>query len=186
MTAWLRCNLLHLKCASWWVHAYGQDIDHYYEHLLRDGLADGLEVLLVSLALNTPVNIILDDIVWTMSKQDLDFKNLMVLVAMAGAFACLTPDSLDGHLGDLDTVTTDSVDCKKSKDEVVILSSLIGHSVGGQPLMTTEAGYSDSGSTTDTNPNSEFVKTRVVQKKGQMWKVSPQVCFVYNVAVKLK
>ena len=43
-------------------------MDDYLDHLLHDGPADGLEVLLVSLVLNVMINMVLDDIVWSTSR----------------------------------------------------------------------------------------------------------------------
>ena len=73
LVAWLQRHLLHLKCASRWVQAHGLEMEDYYDHLQQDGLANGLEVLLVSLAINVLINIILDDVVWTSAKQDVNF-----------------------------------------------------------------------------------------------------------------
>ncbi len=161
-------------------------MEHYYEHLQRDGPVDGLEVLLVSLALNLPVNVILDDIVWTTSKSALDFRNPTILVTNAGAFVCLALDSMDGHLSDHDTTTTDSVDCDKSKEEVAIPPSLVSRPRGGRLLAAEKENVSDSGSTTDTNLDTEFVKSSVAWVKGRTWKVSPQSCNIYQVVVKMK
>ena len=161
-------------------------MEHYYEHLQRDGPADGLEVLLVSLVLNLLVNVILDDIVWITSKSALDFRNPTILVANAGAFVCLALDSMDGHLSDHDTTTTDSVDCDKSKEEVAIPPSLVSRPKGGRPLAAEKENVSGSGSMTDTNPDTEFVKSSVVQVKGRTWKVSPQSCSICQVTVKMK
>ncbi len=63
LVAWLWRHLLHLKFASAWVHTCGLEIKDYYEHLQLDGPADGLEVLLVSLAINVLINIVLEDVV---------------------------------------------------------------------------------------------------------------------------
>ncbi len=55
-----------------------------------------------------------------------------------------------------------------------------------QPLAAEKENVSDSGSMTDINPDTEFVKSSVVQVKGRTWKVSPQSCSIYQVAVKTK
>ena len=63
LVAWLQRHLLHLKCASRWVHTHGLQIEDYYNHLQWDSLADGLEVLFISLAINVLINIVLEDMV---------------------------------------------------------------------------------------------------------------------------
>ncbi len=140
----------------------------------------------MSLVLNLPLNVILDDIVWTTSKSALDFRNPTILVTNTGAFACLAPDSMDGHLGDCDTTTTDSVDCDKSKEEVAIPLSLVSRPRGGRLLAAEKENVSDSGSMTDTNPDTKFVKSSVIWVKGRTWKVSPQSYSICQVAVKMK
>ena len=45
---------------------------------------------------------------------------------------------------------------------------------------------SDSGSTSDTNPDTEFTKTNVPRVKGRSWKVTPQLYHICKVRVKSK
>ncbi len=47
LSDWVWHNLLHLKMVTKWCNAHGQLVDDYLDHLLHDGPADGLEVLLV-------------------------------------------------------------------------------------------------------------------------------------------
>ncbi len=186
LVAWLQRHLLYLKCASKWVHACDLEMENYYDHLQWDGLADGLEVLLVSLSINVLINIVLDDVVWTLAKQDLNFQNPTILISIAGAQACVVHDSLAGNLGDMDTtVTIDSVECDKSKDDL-IPKRLLQRPEGGHPLISTKENVSDSGSTTDTNLDIEYTKTIVLHVKGRTWKVTPQLCRVCRVGVKSK
>ena len=71
-----------------WCNACGQIVDDYLDHLLHDRPIDGLEVLLVSIALNVNINVVLDDVVWSSSHKGIDFSCLMVLLSMLGAYAC--------------------------------------------------------------------------------------------------
>ncbi len=186
LVAWLQRHLLHHNCASRWVHECGLEMEDYYDHLQWDSLADGLEVLLVLLAINVPINIVLEDVVWTLAKQDVNFQNLTILISTAGAQACVIQDSLAGNLVDVDTtVTMNSLNCDKSKDDL-ILAGLLQRPVGGHPLISTRENVSDSGSTMDTNPDTEFTKTLVPHVKGRTWKVTPQLCCVCRVGVKSK
>ncbi len=86
---WVRWNLLHLKMVSKWCVACGQFVKDYMEYLLCDGPADGLEVLLVSLALNVMINIVLDNIIWSTSKKGIDFHCPTVLLSTVGAYTCI-------------------------------------------------------------------------------------------------
>ncbi len=111
LSSWVECHLLHLKCISTWCQVRGQSMDDFYDHLQRGGSADGLEILLVSLALDVQINVVLEDIIWTSSTASVDFGKPTILISIAGAYACLLHDSLDGQLADVDTtVTNDSVD----------------------------------------------------------------------------
>ena len=53
---------------------HGLSIDDYIAHLVEDGMANGLEVWLVGVAVNTPVNIVQEDTVWSSARSGLDFS----------------------------------------------------------------------------------------------------------------
>lgn len=65
LVAWLKKNIHKLNFACAWCRARGQDMDHYYDHLGRGGPPDGLEVMLVSLAIDTRINVVFADAVYT-------------------------------------------------------------------------------------------------------------------------
>ncbi len=157
---WVRWNLLHLKMVSKWCGARGQFVEDYMDHLLHDGPVDGLEILLVSLALNVMINVVLDDIVWSTNRKGIDFHCPTVLLSTVGAYACILQDSLDGNLADLDTSPNDSVKC--STETVSVETKWPG---GGWPLTAEKDVTSESGSTTDTNPDNEFMIDIIPQKK---------------------
>ena len=86
---WIQCHLLHLKMVAKWCNACSQIMDDYLDHLLCDGPTDGLEVLLVSTALNVNINVVSDDVVWSSSHKGIDFSCLTVLLSTLGAYVCL-------------------------------------------------------------------------------------------------
>ncbi len=104
---------------------------HYQVHLDEGGPADSLEVLLVSLALDTPINVIMSDEVWCTARSGLDFQYSIVVLTWGGTRLCKVEDS-DQYLGDIDTSAekaTDSV-----KDEDCVPQPLLEHPKGGHPL----------------------------------------------------
>ena len=178
---WLQRNLLHLKCASTWCCACGQLIDDYYDHLEQDGPADGLEVLLVSVALDMVINIVLDDVVWTTSLCGVDFHNPTVLVSTVVVYACVLHDSLEGNVADIDTSGSQEntgVKCMESTGSEGGMTLLQNHPHGGRPLMTECAVDSDSGSTTDTNPDMEFITQTIPCKKCNDSESALQLCVI--------
>ncbi len=116
----------------------------------------------------------------------MNFQNPTILISTAGSQACMVHDSLAGNLADMDTtVTTDSVDYDKSKDDLILVG-LLQRPEGGHPLMFAKENISDSGSTTDTNLDTEYTKTTVPCVKGRTWKVTSQLYHVCKVGVKSK
>ncbi len=57
-----------------WLAVHGLTLVDYIEHLLLGGTTDGLEVWLLSMATNTPVNIFQEDRVCSTSQQGLDLE----------------------------------------------------------------------------------------------------------------
>ncbi len=165
---------------SKWCRVHGQFIKDYMEHLLCDGPADGLEVLLVSLVLNVMINVVLDDIVWSTSKKGIDFHCPTVLLSTVGAYACILQNSLDGNLADLDTSQNNSVECGIATAFVEMRSE------GGHPLTAEKDVTSESGSTIDTNPDNEFTIDALPWKKHHSSQRSPQLCPMCSVGVKSK
>ena len=127
----IQCYLCHLDWAFAWWEARGQTMMHYQVHLDEGGPADSLEVLLVSLALDTPINVIMSDEVWCTARSGLDFQYSIVVLTWGGTRLCKVEDS-DQYLGDIDTSAekaTDSV-----KDEDCVPQPLLEHPKGGHPL----------------------------------------------------
>ncbi len=68
----------------------GLDFDDYVSHLSAEGIVDGLEAWLVSVATNTPLNIVLEDTVWSLSVSGIDFQYYtLVLMSFGTAVLCL-------------------------------------------------------------------------------------------------
>ncbi len=57
LVVWMKQHKNNLQVAQKWCQACGQEISNYYEYLGQGGPADGLEVLLTSLAINTHISI---------------------------------------------------------------------------------------------------------------------------------
>ena len=82
----------------------------YYEHLGRGGPADGLEVMLASLTLDTHINIVFDNSVWATGKEGVNLEYPIIVWTHTGALPCKVYDPDSGNHVDLDTtVTSDSL-----------------------------------------------------------------------------
>ena len=89
---WLRHCTMHLPPVFNWLSSCGLIIDEYCQHLLEDGISDGLKVWLLCLAANVQINI-LQDHMWGSSQQGVDFAFLtFVLTSYGFAVPCLPKD----------------------------------------------------------------------------------------------
>ena len=73
LVAWMKRHENLLNFATQWCSARGQDLVDYYDHLGWGGPPDGLEVMLVSLAIDTRINMIFSDTVCTTAAEGIDF-----------------------------------------------------------------------------------------------------------------
>ncbi len=81
----------------------------YYNHLGHGGPADGLEVMLVLLALDTHINVMFEDTIWATGKEGLDFRYPTIVWTNAGALLCKVQNPDSGHMADVDTSKSDLV-----------------------------------------------------------------------------
>ena len=155
LVVWMKHHESKLDFALQWYNAHGFDLEHYYDHLGCGGPADGLEVLLVSLAIDTHINIVMDDIVWSTGTEGPNFKYPTVVFTNAGALPCKVCDSEDGNLGDVDTTcTSDSLETEVEHVPV----SLTSQKSGGRPLIVLQE-ISDNCDTTESNTDPEELLT---------------------------
>ncbi len=61
---WLRHCAVHLPPVFNWLSSCGLTVDKYCQHLLEDGISDGLKGWLLYLAANVQINILQEDHVW--------------------------------------------------------------------------------------------------------------------------
>ncbi len=106
LVSWMRRHSHALQFAHWWCNARGLDFGQYRKHLLEGGAADGLEVLLASVAMDTRINLVFEDTVWSTSADGPDFKFPTIILTLAGAVACLPMDTDSGNVADIDTSKT--------------------------------------------------------------------------------
>ena len=109
--AWMKKHESNLKVMQQWCQAHGQDISDYYDHLRAGDPADGLEVLLTSLAINIHINLVFEDSMWATGKEGVDFKFPTVVCATSSFLPCKLYHVDSGELADVDTTkTSDSLD----------------------------------------------------------------------------
>ncbi len=131
LVAWMKCYSGSLQFAHKWCGARAFNFMEYYDHLGRGGPADGLEVMLVSLALDTHINVVFDDSVWATGKEGPDFQYPTIVWTNAGALPCKVQDPDSGNLADIDTSHAEST----STEEERVPASLTNR-VGGCPLIS--------------------------------------------------
>ncbi len=110
-----------LQFAHQWCAARGTDFGCYRWHLSEGRAADGLEVLLASIAMDTRINIVLEETVWSTSVDGLDFRYPTVILTFSGAVACLSMDSDASELADIDMSKTSELPV----DEIDLVPSVL-------------------------------------------------------------
>ena len=98
-----------LEFAKWWCSARGQELDDYYDHLGQGGPPDGLEVMLVLLAIDTRIEIIFSDTICTTAVEGIDFVYPTIVWATVGTLLCHVFDPEAGVAADIDTSCTSSM-----------------------------------------------------------------------------
>ena len=155
----------------------------YYDHLGTSGPADGLEVLLTSLAINMHINLVFEDSIWATGKEGVDFKFLTVVCTTSGFLPCKVYQADSGELADVDTTkTSDSVDL----DLGSIPASLKEQAQGGQPLMDIQlVSKSIDSSSMEIDPDQELIQVvhPVKPKVKHSGKSSPQLCMFCRVGL---
>ncbi len=136
---------------------------------------DGLEVLLVSYALDTLINVIMSDKIWCTAQSGLDFDHPTVVLTWGGVQPCKLDDS-DHYQADINTSvdkTTDSV-----MDDDRILKPLHECPKGGHPLArlyeesTEPAAFSSDTTSSLSDVDTLFVTDNTVAASRQSQVVS--------------
>ncbi len=104
---WLQIHQASLPQLRQWTAARGLAVEDYFVHLSSDSAADGLELWLALMAAKTPVNIVMEDTVWSLVRGGIDFTYpTYVLMAFGEALPCLPEQESDGEaetvLADMD------------------------------------------------------------------------------------
>ncbi len=107
--SWMKWYSAHLDMAYTWCKAHGQYFMEYQSHLGDGGPADGLEVLLALLAIDIPINVIMRDTVWSTVKDGPDFHHSTVVLCSGGAVPCRPTVSDQGHLANMDTISSSNI-----------------------------------------------------------------------------
>ncbi len=122
--------------------------------------SDGLEVLLASVAMDTKINIVFDDYVWSTSKEGVDFQYPMVIWMTAGALACRSLDPECGNAADVDTSKTSD----SAADEEQFNAHALQWKAGGRPLILSDS-TTDSTENTETDPEGLLDEKKASPKK---------------------
>ncbi len=147
---------------------------------MEGGAADGLEVLLASVAMDTRINLVLEDTVWSMSAEGPDFKYPTIIMTLSGAVACLPMESDSGNLAHIDTSKTSE---SPAEDSEPVPSVLTKWKWGGHPLIPLNVSdsstqtLSSSSSQTETDVEALMENAREKQPHGKTTGLAlPQRC----------
>ena len=151
--------------------------------LNRDGLADGLEVLLVALSLDLNINVVQELSVWAVHRTGIDFCDPTIVWTSAGAIMCYF-SSCDGVDEDLDI---SELQPSTSSDDF-ILPSLLDRPTGGQPLSAPAEYPEEDSSSTEMDPDELLEYSNVLERDHARsgGRALPQLCCVCRVGLKFK
>ncbi len=150
-------------------------------------MADGLEILLTSLAINMHINVVLEDSIWSTGREGINFSYPTIVYTMAGALPCRVFDPEEGNYADLDTTattaTTDSV-----LDESLIPPSLLQQKGGHLLTVFQQVSSSADSTSSDMDPDGELTMESVGEcdRPHATGKASPQTCMVCHAGVQSK
>ncbi len=86
-----------------WLAVHGLTLQDYLLHLKGQGTSDGLELWLTSMGMDTPFNVVLEDVVWSTSHAGIDFQYpIFMLVSYTDFILC--EEQLDDDLSQLGVV----------------------------------------------------------------------------------
>ena len=174
---------VHLDTVHDWWAAHGQTMSDYTSHLNRDGLADGLEVLLVALSLDLNINVVQESLVWAVHRTGIDFHNPTIVWTLAGAITCYF-SSCDGVDVDMDM---SELQLSISSNDF-ILPLLLDRPTGGR-LLSAPAKYPEEDlSSTKMDPDKLLECSNVPERDHARLggRASPQLCCVCKVGLKSK
>ncbi len=135
---WLRQYALYLPMVFNWLSSCGLTIDEYCQHLLEEGILDGLEVWLLCLAANVQLNIVQEDYMWSSSQQGVNFAfPTFVLTSYGFTVLCLLEDDNPEVESALPTPTAQDLRQQSKQPQ------------GGRPLAELASTSSSSPSTVD-------------------------------------
>ena len=95
LVAWLHQYRSSLNSVHRWLAVHGLDFEDYVLHLSVGGMADGLEAWLVSVAINTPLNVVMEDTVWSLSISGIDFQYYTLVLTSFGMVVQCLPEEND-------------------------------------------------------------------------------------------
>ncbi len=169
-----------------WCKARGQTLLDYEDYLLDGKPVDGLEILLASLALDLPINVVIEDCVWGTLHSGPDFEYPTIVLTSVGGVPCKVIDPIEGSFGDVDTsVTTSTSDA--SQEKVVIPLTLLEQPTGGRPLVKEPERCSEHDSLSQMNTDLDDLlvedNTGNVALPAPSGKASPQKCQICHMGV---
>ncbi len=91
---WLIHHSLDMHMAEKWLVMQGLDLSECLTHLEGDGQCDGLELWLIFMAMNKPINVVMEDAVWSTASEGVDILYLTIaLVSTGDGIFCEQDDS---------------------------------------------------------------------------------------------
>ena len=101
LSTWITNYASEVHMIEKWLVVCGLTLQDYLLHLRGQGASDGLELWLTSMGMDTPFNVVLEDVVWSMSHAGIDYQYpIFMLVSYKDFILCEEqPDDDLSHLG---------------------------------------------------------------------------------------
>ena len=103
LSTWITNYASDVHMIEKWLAVCGLTLQDYLLHLKGQGTSDGLELWLTSMGMDTPFNVVLEDVVWSTSHAGIDFQYpIFMLVSYTDFILC--EEQLDDDLSQLGVV----------------------------------------------------------------------------------
>ena len=101
LNGWMIQYSSDLHMIKKWLAVHGLSIQEYSMHLLANGSSDSLELWMASMAMNIPINVVIEDSIWSTARDGVELAyTLLLLTTYNDAILCCeVPDQDLSHEG---------------------------------------------------------------------------------------
>ncbi len=101
LNGWMIQYSVDLHMIEKWLAVHGLSIQDYSVHLMANGSSDGLELWMASMVMNIPINMVMEDSVWTTARDgvELAYTSLLLTSYNDAILCCEVPNQDLSHEG---------------------------------------------------------------------------------------